>query len=569
MNVDPLASTLSRRRIMGLAGPRFFERGELYAQQRRVKRLSVSATSATAVVHGTGRYRVEVTVDGDGQLTWACSCPVGRDGGFCKHCVAVALVARGEQDDEPADEATAIDVVAYLRGLDHERLVELVCELAANDELLVARLRLDAVRADARSATPPLRAFKDAIDTAFVTGDYVDYRDAYDYSRNIDSVLDSLEALLDDGHAGAVVELCEHALVRLEDAVGYVDDSDGWLGSIAERIGDLHLTACTRERPDPVALAGRIFEAELNAETFDVFHGAAATYAEVLGDEGLAEYRRLAANAWAQLPQLGPDDERAVWRTDRYRITKIMETLAAMTGDVDAEVEILTRDLSSAWQYVRIVEAYRRADRRADALDWAERGLAAFGVRDARLVEALADEYHAAGRGEDAVRLAWKVFDERPNFVDYERLRRHAQQAARWDDWHTRAVDRLRRDTTKRGGCDATELVRVLLGEGEADAAWSEANRAGVAARLWLELAAARERDHPSDAIPIYQDDVEATIGAKNNDAYRAAVERLDHIAVLMTAAGQPETFAPYVAQVRTRHKPKRNLMKLFDQRGW
>lgn len=107
------------------------------------------------------------------------------------------------------------------------------------------------------------------------------------------------------------------------------------------------------------------------------------------------------------------------------------------------------------------------------------------------------------------------------------------------------------------------------LGDARAVSAVRSARRAPSASRLWLQLATAREGEHPLDAIPIYQQDVERAIGAKNNDAYRSAVERLDHISKLMTAAGHPEAFAPYAAEVRARHKPKRNLMKLFDQRGW
>lgn len=558
---------MSRAVIRQLAGPRSFERGELYAQQGRVKKLTVGEASIRATVHGTGTYRVDLAIRGGGDIGWSCSCPVGSDGGFCKHCVAVALVASGTAARDTGDEPVA-DVAGYLRDLEHEQLVDLVLDLASNDELLAGRLQLAATRAQA-TGTPPLRPFRDAIDGVFVTHDYVDYRSAYDFASNIDAVLDSLDELLADGHAEAVIELAEHALVRVEDAVGYVDDSDGWLGGIAERLVDLHLAACSEAQPDPNELAERLFQAELTAETFDVFHAAASTYADVLGVTGLATYQRLADDAWSRLPSLGPGDEQRSWHGDRYRITKIMETLAAMTGDIDAEVAVLSRDLSSAWQYVRIVHAYCDADRHGDALEWAERGLAAFDVADTRLVEAVADEYHHAGRGDDAIRLLWKVFDRRATFVEYEWLRRHAQLAARWPDWRTKAIDRLRRDTTKRGGRDATELAQVYLEEGDVDTAWAEANRAGVTSRLWLELAASREADHPLDAIPIYQQDVERLIGAKNNDAYRSAVERLDHIAKLMAAAGQPETFAPYAKDVRARHKPKRNLMKLFDQRGW
>jgi uncharacterized Zn finger protein len=40
-------------------------------------------------------------------------------------------------------------------------------------------------------------------------------------------------------------------------------------------------------------------------------------------------------------------------------------------------------------------------------------------------------------------------------------------------------------------------------------------------------------------------------------------------IRVLMDKAGRGDEFAAYAAQVRATHKPKRNLMKLFDQQGW
>jgi hypothetical protein len=41
------------------------------------------------------------------------------------------------------------------------------------------------------------------------------------------------------------------------------------------------------------------------------------------------------------------------------------------------------------------------------------------------------------------------------------------------------------------------------------------------------------------------------------------------HVAKLMHAAGQPEAFLPYAAGVRARHKAKRNLVRVFDDRRW
>ena len=564
VSVSAIEAALTPRVVEQLAGGRSFDRGELYAWQGRVKKVTVTGASARGTVQGASHYRVDLVLD-DEMLTWSCTCLAGADGGFCKHCVALALVVGGSAST-PGHEV--VDVAGHLRGLDHEALVELVLSVAENDELFAARLRLDATRAR-DSSIVAIPAFKDAIDGAIVVRDYVDYREAYDYATNIDSVLDMLEALLEDGHAEAVIELAEHVLARLEEAVGHVDDSDGWLGGIAERVGDIHLAACSEAGLDPVVLAGRLFEAELSSETFDVFHAAVTIYADVLGEAGVAEFGRLAEQAWARLPALGPGESEASWRGSRYRLTHMMETFAAMSGDVDAEVSVLARDLSSAWQYVRIIEICGRADRHADALEWAERGFAIFEFSDGRLLEALADEYHHADRGRDAVRLFWKALDLRPTSHSYERLRHHATRAGEWTAWRGKAIDRLRRDTAKRGGRDASELVRVYLDEGDTEAAWTEATRASVNNRLWLELAQTRESDHPADAIPIYRADVDRAIAAKNNDAYRAAVERLDHIATLMNRAGEAMEFAPYVADLRTRHKAKRNLMKLFDQRGW
>ena len=93
---------------------------------------------------------------------------------------------------------------------------------------------------------------------------------------------------------------------------------------------------------------------------------------------------------------------------------------------------------------------------------------------------------------------------------------------------------------------DASDLVQVFLFEGDGDQAWTEAKARGCSWRLWLELSRRREADHPLDAIPIFEEEVERLIAAKNNDAYRQAVETMTHVAKLMRAAAQADAFEPY-----------------------
>ena len=134
-------------------------------------RLRATATSAEATVRGSAPYKVHLGVE-NGEPVFSCTCPVGADGNFCKHAVALALVATDPRSTQQQPDVDAeVDVRAFLEGLGHDRLVDLVLEIASADELALARLGLDAAKAS--SGPPPLRAFLDAIDDAFETDDYV------------------------------------------------------------------------------------------------------------------------------------------------------------------------------------------------------------------------------------------------------------------------------------------------------------------------------------------------------------------------------------------------------------
>ena len=397
-----------------------------------------------------------------------------------------------------------------------------------------------------------------------------------------------LDELLGAGQAAAVVEVAEYTLDRVSKAMGEVDDSSGYFSDIVAGLEDLHLRASVAAKPDPVALARRLFVKEVDAE-WDIFVDLVPRYADVLGDAGLEEFRRLADERWAGVKPVGPgekDDERY---GRRYRITRIMERLAEHDGDIDRLVEVKSRDLSMPYDWLQIAETLAAVGRHDEALSWAGRGVAAFpDQHDPRLDEFLCDEYHRHGRPDDALMLTWERFQASPSLTTYQRLADHAARAEVWDDWRPNAIAILRRhvDAARRPAVStqtkarsrgfrdfapagASVLVEVLLWEGDSDSAWSEAQGGGVPERLWLRMASAREKDHPDDAIPVYQREVEALIGAKKNQTYAEAVRVMEHIAELFARAGRGDEFKAYAAEVRARHTPKRNLMKRFDAKGW
>lgn len=287
-----LRADLTLERLSTLADARTVARGTAYATSERVRNVRISATSIVAEVRGTARYLVRLWQEG-GLPTGSCTCPVGADGLFCKHCVAVAIVAT-----DGAAAAGPVGLRAHVAALDHDRLVALVLELADNDDLLRARLELEAARTAGTGDARLRERFRRAIDDALVPRDYVSYYDVYDYTTTARTLVETLNGLITDGSADIAIDLTEHAITVLENAVGYIDDSDGYLGGLAEDIQAVHRTACAAADVDPVELAGRLFELEMAGGDLEAFYGAAATYADLLSDVGLAEYRR-------RPPQLG------------------------------------------------------------------------------------------------------------------------------------------------------------------------------------------------------------------------------------------------------------------------
>ena len=559
---------LTREALRRLAGQRSFKRGEEYAATGAVGSLQWDESSIRAGVQGAERYRVRLELAGD-SLTGFCTCPVGHDGLFCKHCVAVGLawLARTPDLAEAAAAPTRSELRDRLAALGAEALAELLVEEALDDEYLHARLL--ALTAD---ATPNSEArfhqLEHAFDVAVDPGGFVGWNEAYGFAQALAEVIDTVEQELGSGHGAEIVAFCEHALRRVEAACEYVDDSNGELGEVRERLEELHLAACRGARPEPRELAERLFRWELEGH-WDTFYGAVEQYADVLGDRGLARYRELAEAAWADEPELGPGSGRG-WNSRRHRLSQVMEDLARAEGDVDALVSVLARDRSSPHRFQLIAEALLAAGRADEALEWAKRGLAAFEGRDPRLVDFVCERHAESGRHEQAIQLAWETLEGSRRVDAYQRLATLAVRAGVWDSWRdpARGVLRSSPDSVQVGR-DRSELVAALLWEDDIEEAWREAKAGGCRRDLWLVLARRRENDHPADALEVYRAQVEPAIRSSDNHTYAGAVEWLEKIRALFVRLEQEDAFDELVRDIHERHRAKRNLIKRLEERGW
>jgi uncharacterized Zn finger protein len=566
--LDPILTDAAPLHRLANAGS--FSRGEAYFARGQVRALRFDGERIVATVRGGEDYRVKLWRD-DGELAWSCTCPVGESGALCKHGVATGLAWLAAGGTATADDATlptVDDIRAWLGALDKNALVDLIVAQAHDDERLYQKLMLGAAR-QRQPAVVNQAVWRGALDQALGDGGFIEYREAYGVARDVRQVIDGLEGLLADGHTDAVISLAGYGLDGVAKALEQADDSSGELGGLLHRLGQLHLAACRVGSHDPEEMAHELFEREIEDQWGVI---SVADYAEVLGQAGLAAYRRLAEQEWAKVPVLGPGDRDPQPYGRRYHLTAIMATLADMSGDLAQRVAVISRTLSEPSAFLAMAKLYDQAGQADAALDWLERGWRVFAGKPGadRLRDVLAVAYHDRGRHVEAMALIWDGFAAGTiSLSGFKHLKQHAECAGSWPDWRSRALT-LIRDRLKSGrGGHPSVLVDIFLFEGDAEAAWQAASAGDCSSNRWLQLAELREASHPADALAVYRKHLPEVLPASGSGDYPSAIALIGKIKALLTILGRGAEFPPFAAELRTQHKRKRNFIALLNQNGW
>lgn len=578
-----LVKLINRNALEALAGGTAFQRGEEYFAVGAVGRLRAQEDKVFAKVEGTKTYQVELWNE-DGELAGDCTCPRAGDGYFCKHCVAVGLAWLDEHGStsltadgagrKPAKAKRRDpwrDIRQYLETQPAESLVDVLLDVAQRDDRLFQFLLLKAERTHGSGNAE--KAFRRAIDDAVRIRGFIDWREVGTYAGNIDQVAESLAELLQPDSAAMLVGLAEHAIEEVENAMEQIDDSNGEIGGIVCRLGELHLMACTLAKPNPVALAERLFRFETTLP-FGLCSFDAATYQAPLGKKGLQRYRELAEAEWLKIK---PRTDDKGYDAHRSAITRIMERLAGASGDIDELVAIKAKDLSSSYRYLGIAEILAKAKRHDEALDWAERGLKAFSDRPHDgLRDFLVAAYLNHKRNDEALQLTWIQFEERPGLEPYKKLHEVAGKLGIWPAQRERALAWLDQTITK----EATSTSRwkpkpstpnyslrlsIALWEKDLDAAWTAAHLGSCDRSLLITLAGKLEKDRADDAISLYRRVIPAIVDETKNSAYEEGVRLVRRVGDLMKVQKNVSQYGDYLTELRLQFKPKRNFIKLLD----
>ncbi|MEF3113415.1 SWIM zinc finger family protein [Streptomyces chrestomyceticus] len=548
--------------LRSLAGPRSFERGTGYLDA--VTGLEVGDGWITATVHGTAAYGVHLTFGGSEGLTGTCTCPHGQEGNFCKHLVAVGLSVLGRPEGLPRQRARAREQArhldAWLADRSRDELLALVREQMRQDRGFRRRVRLRA--AVARNDLGEIRTQVSALldSGPFARYGCLEGEAAHSYTEQAAPAVAALAELTARGRAADAVALSREALDELGRRYGETDDCDGALSSVLTRLAEVHLDACSAAFPDPAETA-RWLVGHLLGDLVHATGIALRDYRHVLGPEGLAVTRELAAEAHERNPSGWEEKD-------------LLRTLNTREGAVDALIARQASDpRPSGSTHLRIARELDLAGRPAEALRWAERGVTeAPGptVVDSDLLDYLSTRYERSGHLAQAVFLRRGHFTAHPSLAAYRALRVAAQTAGTWPAERENALKVLRTAAARDEADphDGPVLIDVLLDEDDLDTAWQAATESGAADHQWLILADRIRNTRPTDALPVYQRLFEPLKKSTGDAAYEQLTSLLLSIRACHRLLGTDENFTAYATTLRTELKRKRKLMAMWDEHG-
>ncbi|WP_363247199.1 DUF6880 family protein [Reyranella sp.] len=474
--------------------------------------------------------------------------------------VATGLAANEVADDGGEGGPSVLDRIrAHLKQKGVDALVEMVVEIAERDTALFRKLDIAATASSTRDVKRLEKELRRAIDVATRTGGSVGYDGAHDWADNVDAALDAVSQLVQGRHAALAMKLVLHTIDRIEDAVDDIGDSDGEGHALLEQAGDIHLAACLAAKPDPVMLARDLFPRQIYGQ-YDTFYRAVVRYDEALGEAGLAEYRRLAVEAWEKLPPPTRKPEKN--ENDASVLIDILDFFAERDGDVEARIALRSRNLSTSSDYLTLAKFCLAEGRKEEALRHAEEGLWMFEDErpDGRLVLFVVDLLAKAGRKEDAASTLWKAFEKAPSLDLYRQLRKLGGKAA-GERALTYMEAKAAASRPMTGDMAVSTFILILMEEKMYDAAWTALRgHPEMGPYLTGPLAEASEKTHPQEVLAAHARNVEFHISTGGRTGAKEACRLIARMARLRDPAAQ----AQYIATLKQRHRLKRSFMEFL-----
>lgn len=565
-----LKELITRQNLREEAGDVYFKRGLDYFKSGHVQKLFVDDERIEGKVSGSRSYSCSIESDGDGWFSGECSCPLGDDGEFCKHLVALGLAfIDGFETPQPASgKRGKFDLSAFLKARSNEELTALLTGAAKLHPDLLEFFRMSHLPDDPSSLRLELLQKIDRLLDLAEECSYVDcYGDEeYEIDENFEQFrqeLGQLTATMKRLSPPLILELAEYAIKEALKREGG-DDENG----LDELIGDmlpLYFAAVTKG-------AGKAQEIAENMIAWEAANpwgalGQVGRYFMDAPQRIVDAWEKLAQRQWDEMPPLSMGTRAS---NKRELIEKRLLQYAKLNCDKELELKILQKNQSSPEQVLALSKQLFRLDRYDEILPLLQKAHDRF-KGDHEILDALVSELIRCGKKEEALALAWNCFERYPDCrYGYEFLRSTARSCHQGKVYLAKALNFLRKRLTSRNqATDArTEMVNILLCEKDYPQALEIAEGGLCAHQTLYRLAEALAKNKPEASARLIKRPLDQHLPQVGDRFYTESVRLLKLYKEYLTAAGEGERFQQEILAIRLQYKQRRKFIGMLDKEG-
>ena len=563
--------------LRSAAGSRSYSRGEEYFQTGMVHHLYCDGEQLTADVHGTHVYRARIT-NNNGGLDGECSCPVGRDGAFCKHLVALGLAYLDSQKNAPAEKnKSAFSWKNFLKKCDKDELIKIILEMSPNNSDVIERYRMANLPT---SDSAKLRELKSKVDELFSLAEdmeeyYDDYWDSYDENDSAGEFDEQSALLLKVLERLAVQKEFELLWGTTTYAIGrFLDCSNAEMESVQEFVGELvnYFLETVHAQVKPDDEIYRLFQ-EWEEKGKNFGYDVISDILSGLSAENREKWAVKALEKWRDYPPRKLGDYYTHDEEHDY-IERHLLAWADEHKDDKLRLDILEKSMHTSRDVVELAKEYRRQGMQEKIIPLLKRAHKELG-RDRGITDLLTEELQKSGGDEQALKLAWDEFTREPMHDEaLNRLQTISSKMRCWQEYYQKALDFLaeldkKNDKQKPPFFYRDNIrerrVQVLFAHGDQEAAWELAQGSRLSETGWLKLAEWRSKKMPDKSASVLKQLLEQALRPTGEDAYRHVIELLKTYRKYLKMASQEAIFMACCANIRVEYKRRRLLMEQMD----
>ena len=578
----------------------YLQRARSYVRSGRVARLEKKGSGWEAVVNGSSTYRVFVPAEGSVPFDKGatCTCPWFAKGHLCKHIAAVcyeveAEAANGASGQKPEGEGVALQASEEREAASALSFAEQVndfvtqasdadvraflTQVLLSDERLVYRFRSQFGAFDAKTAQRDLRHELSAIKKAYTYRGWIDYRSAFSFSGEyLDAAERALRPFAERGDADGVFALASVLVTSLRTV--HIDDSDGFFSDAAAVIRwawDACLDALAGDPAKRAAAAKNL--CSLSRKVSDAKREGDIDWFLIDSIDEYAAKRLVDDPACADVVvDLADRRIEQAQRAYRKKLAEAECRNALPHGGYGGFSTYVPFDYETPrWVSYRVRAMYTAGASVQETMEFAEPFRSSYEVLDAlagvltttgdvsRAIRLFEDAWHSEEGQDDSRRFALRLRGLYREHGDVEKLRPLLEELLA--DVHpndsnpsaSQLLDELHAITPADAWPQVRDAVleRMASGEARCDCLAAE----GLVERLVDELGRGTVRlrspasyegllvdDHPELLVAWYAEDARKSMGsyAAGRKAYRAAAERLRHLAGLPGGADSAQEIA-------------------------